>query len=356
MELGTKIRQLRFRAGLTQEQLAEKLSIGAQAVSKWENAVAMPDITLLPLLAETFGVTIDDLFDLTAEQRMNRIENRLEIEDELPQELFREYEDFLKARIAAGEHRKRATSLAAFLYWHRMNSFGRYASRFAKDAIRMDPGEKDCQWILCKAEGHAVWDWNVANHTKAINFYRELVESNPDVTLPYSYLLDNLIADHRADEAEEVLGKLCTLKNANPVTTQIYRAYIALARFDEPAADRIIEDLGKSNAGDSAYLFEAAQYYARKCDYRKAISLYEESFAKTARRPRFQDELQGIADIYEIMGGYEQAAKTWDRIIDLLAHEWGQTEEMEIVHAREEKNRLLSRVGTGSRSSAVPES
>ena len=356
MELGTKIKQLRLRAGQTQEQLAEKLGVGAQAVSKWENAVAMPDITLLPPLAETFGVTIDDLFDLTAEQRMNRIENRLEIGDDLPQELFREYEDFLKARLASGEHRKRAASLAAFLYWHRMNSCARYASRFAKDAIRMNPGEKDCQWILCKTEGHAVWDWNLANHTKAINFYRELVDANPDVTLPYSYLLDNLIADHRADEAEEVLGKLCTLKNANPVTTQIYRAYIALARFDEPAADRIIEDLGKSNAGDSAYLFEAAQYYARKCDYRKAITLYEESFAKTARRPRFQDELQGIADIYEIMGEYEQAAKTWDRIIDLLAHEWGQTEEMEIVHAREEKNRLLSRVGTGSRNSAVPES
>lgn len=355
MELGTKIRQLRFRAGLTQEQLAEKLGIGAQAVSKWENAVAMPDITLLPLLAETFGVTIDDLFDLTAEQRMNRIENRLEIEDELPQELFREYEDFLKARIAAGEHRKRAISLAAFLYWHRMNSFGRYACRYAKDAIRMNPGEKDCQWILCKAEGHAVWDWNVANHTKAINFYRELADANPDVTLPYSYLLDNLIADHRADEAEEVLDRLCALKDANPVTTQVYRAYIALARFDEPAADRIMEDLGKANADNSIYLFEAAQYYARKCDYRKAISFYEESFAKAARRPWFQDELQGIADIYEIMGDYERAAKTWDRIIDLLSDEWGQTEEMEIVHAREEKTRLLSMVKAGSRTSAVPE-
>ena len=46
-----KIRQLRFKAGLTQEQLAEKLGIGAQSVSKWENAVAMPDITALPLLA-----------------------------------------------------------------------------------------------------------------------------------------------------------------------------------------------------------------------------------------------------------------------------------------------------------------
>ena len=65
MELGKKIKQLRFKAGLTQEQLAEKLGIGAQSVSKWENAVAMPDITALPLLAEIFGVSIDDLFDLS---------------------------------------------------------------------------------------------------------------------------------------------------------------------------------------------------------------------------------------------------------------------------------------------------
>ena len=63
MELGKKIKQLRFKAGLTQEQLAEKLGIGAQSVSKWENAVAMPDITALPLLAEIFGVSIDDLLN-----------------------------------------------------------------------------------------------------------------------------------------------------------------------------------------------------------------------------------------------------------------------------------------------------
>ena len=48
MEMGKKIRQLRFKAGLTQEQLAEKLGISPQSVSKWENAVAMPDITTLP--------------------------------------------------------------------------------------------------------------------------------------------------------------------------------------------------------------------------------------------------------------------------------------------------------------------
>ena len=85
MELGKKIRQLRYKAGLTQEQLAEKLSVGPQSVSKWENAASMPDITTLPLLAEIFGVSIDELFDLSSEQRMNRIENSLDINEEPPQ-------------------------------------------------------------------------------------------------------------------------------------------------------------------------------------------------------------------------------------------------------------------------------
>ena len=99
MELGKKIRQLRFKAGMTQEQLAERMGIGAQSVSKWENAVSMPDIASLPLLAEIFGVSIDDLFDLSAEQRLNRIENRMDMEEELPPDVFREYEDYLKSQL-----------------------------------------------------------------------------------------------------------------------------------------------------------------------------------------------------------------------------------------------------------------
>ncbi|MBR3018758.1 MAG: helix-turn-helix domain-containing protein [Clostridia bacterium] len=343
MELGKKIRQLRFKAGFTQEQLAEKLGIGAQSVSKWENAVAMPDITTLPLLAEVFGVSIDDLFDLTSEQRLNRIENSLDITEELPQDLFREYEDFLKAQIEDAQNRQRATSLIAYLYWHRMNSCAKKAAGYAKAAIRTDPGTKDCQWVLDRAEGHASWDWNIHNHTKAIDFWRDIVEENPQVRLPYLYLLDNLIADHRADEAEKYLDRVRRLPDARPVMVQVYRAHIALARFDEKTADRIMEDLVAAHPEDFACLFEAAQYYAEKCDYEKAIALYEQCFEKETRRPRFTDELMAIADIYEIMGEYRKAAETNDRIIDLLENEWGLTEDTGLKHARDEKARLLAK-------------
>ena len=59
--LGKRIAQLRKEKGMTQEQLAEKVGVSAQAVSKWENDVSCPDITLLPLLADLFGVSVDEL-------------------------------------------------------------------------------------------------------------------------------------------------------------------------------------------------------------------------------------------------------------------------------------------------------
>ena len=96
MEIGNKIKQLRFKAGMTQEQLAGRLGISAQSVSKWENAVTMPDIALLPALAGELGVTIDELFDLTNDHRLHRIERSIETGRELSAEVFKEYEEFLE--------------------------------------------------------------------------------------------------------------------------------------------------------------------------------------------------------------------------------------------------------------------
>ena len=62
--LNKNIAELRKAAGLTQEQLATRLGISYQAVSKWENAQSCPDVMLLPRLAEIFGVSIDALFGL----------------------------------------------------------------------------------------------------------------------------------------------------------------------------------------------------------------------------------------------------------------------------------------------------
>ena len=61
MTLGKRIAENRKKLGLTQDQLAEKLGLTAQAVSKWENDQSCPDITMLPKLAEIFDITTDEL-------------------------------------------------------------------------------------------------------------------------------------------------------------------------------------------------------------------------------------------------------------------------------------------------------
>lgn len=60
--IGKKLHELRKQSGFTQDYVAEKLGVSAQAVSKWENDIACPDIMTLPNIAELYGITIDELF------------------------------------------------------------------------------------------------------------------------------------------------------------------------------------------------------------------------------------------------------------------------------------------------------
>ncbi len=62
--MGSVIRRLRMERGWTQEALAERISVTSQAVSKWETEQSLPDISQVPLLARTFGVTTDELFGM----------------------------------------------------------------------------------------------------------------------------------------------------------------------------------------------------------------------------------------------------------------------------------------------------
>ena len=64
--IGKRICALRKAKGMKQEELAQKLGISGQAVSKWENDQTLPDISMLPRLVEIFGVTTDYL--LTGQQ------------------------------------------------------------------------------------------------------------------------------------------------------------------------------------------------------------------------------------------------------------------------------------------------
>lgn len=73
VNLGKKLKALRKERDLTQEQLAECLGISSQAVSKWETNSSYPDISMLPVLANFYGVTTDELLGVDITKTREKI-------------------------------------------------------------------------------------------------------------------------------------------------------------------------------------------------------------------------------------------------------------------------------------------
>lgn len=73
--LGENIRQLRRERELTQEEVAAHLGISFQSISKWERGDGYPDITMLPSLANYFGVSIDELIGMNKIGRSEKLED-----------------------------------------------------------------------------------------------------------------------------------------------------------------------------------------------------------------------------------------------------------------------------------------
>ncbi|MDE5856130.1 MAG: helix-turn-helix domain-containing protein [Anaeroplasmataceae bacterium] len=76
---GTRFQGLRKKYNMTQEEVAQKVGVSSQAVSKWENDLSAPDISILPALADMFHISLDELLGrevikteiLPANQRKN---------------------------------------------------------------------------------------------------------------------------------------------------------------------------------------------------------------------------------------------------------------------------------------------
>lgn len=83
LKIGEKIKSLRKQQDITQEKLATYLNISYQAVSKWENGTALPDLSLIPAISNFFGVSADYLLGIENDNTNEDIENTLIKVDEL---------------------------------------------------------------------------------------------------------------------------------------------------------------------------------------------------------------------------------------------------------------------------------
>ena len=81
MTLGEKIKEARKEAGLSQEQLAEKMSVSRSAIAKWETDKGIPDVNNLKVMSQLLGVSIDYLLDDGEKISFNEIKEPINLED-----------------------------------------------------------------------------------------------------------------------------------------------------------------------------------------------------------------------------------------------------------------------------------
>ena len=74
LEFGKNLKRLRHKKDMTQDELAGKLSLSVQAISRYETGTAYPDIEMLPVIAGFFGVTVDKLLGVSSEARERRMD------------------------------------------------------------------------------------------------------------------------------------------------------------------------------------------------------------------------------------------------------------------------------------------
>jgi transcriptional regulator with XRE-family HTH domain len=338
MNIGLQIKTLRGEKRVTQEALAEALGISAQAVSKWETEASLPDITLLPQLAAYFGVAIDELFDFPAEAEFERIENMFWHERRIPQDTFERAVRFLEKQLTGGGDTVRANECLAFLYNHRAASDHEAASEYAKRVIEAEPDRKG-GWVAYQEANRAVcgdewWD----NHFTVIEYCKRVLEKKPDCYRALYTIIENLLSDKRYLDAVPYIERMGEVaKDSHQYL--LYSGDVALGRGEIAEARRLWDK-------SVAEFPDRWQSWCDRADRLKKLGLTAEAEADYEKSmdiqsaPRLTDPLYSLAQLHELAGEYDSAIRDNERIIEVLAKDYGTTDGEEVDARRREIERL----------------
>ena len=320
MEMGKEIRRLRSSRGLTQEALAAALNVTAQTVSKWECGNSVPDVQLLPELAVFFGVSIDQLFAMSPEQQMERIENRIYARGLFDEAEERQLEQQLNAFAEKPEYEGQARTLLTKLYNNQAEQYRLLAVEQGKMAVEKTGGEHDALSELCDAWGSYLPDWNIRNHHALIAWLGDYCRRNPKNRSAIMWLLDNLIDDRRLAEARDWLGKLACIDKSFRVP--MYRYLIAQAAGEKDEAEKQLGELEALAESEWCCASTLGDFYTQRQEYDRAIEWYRKG-QELQPSPKFTDSAMSIAHICEIRGDRAGAVAAYREQLRLMREEWG---------------------------------
>ena len=337
MELGNQIKALRLQRGTTQEALAQHLNVSPQAVSKWEREASMPDVQLLPAISAYFGVTIDALFALTDDTRMERIQNMLWDERVLDPAVVELDRAFLLEKARREPDNGRPHQLLADLENHLAEEHRARAAHYARESLARDPMCKGAHDELVHAMGGRLADWCYTNHRELIRWYEAFLEKNPEHRGGYLYLLDQLIDDGRLDEARVWLARMEPVDGT--FRTPLYRGLIAQAEGDREGAMAIWEQMGRDWPEDWMVWYTMGDAMVRTGRYGEAKGHYRRAF-ELQPQPKYVDSLESIAQVCQLEGDIPGAVAALEEEVALLAGQWDTCTGETVDKVRREIGRL----------------
>lgn len=278
--LSNNLKRFRIARNLTQEQAAEELNVSAQTVSRWECNTTLPDVAILPRLAELYGVTIDDLFkenknayDNYAQQLGSVFEASLKPEDFLRADM--EYRSLLKS----GEYTTKDLRLYGILYQHMMYLCIKKAEELFDHVILSGPdGDPETYWSVRRQKEYLLWE--IGRNQENIDEFLPLVEGGSRELQEWLCLIHAYVLAGDNDTALQWINK------ANDI-------------FPENAALHIY-------AGDLLRLNK--QYDEAFLHWRRAAEM----------EPNWFDAAYSMAECYEELGDYGKAYETYLQIAEDL--------------------------------------
>ncbi len=274
------LKKFRIAKEFTQEQVAEKLNVNSQTVSRWECGTTLPDVLTLPALAKLYEVTVDDFYKKNSVAYGNFAQRLASVYEQ-----SHDFEDFMRCRseylklMKEGELSTEDKWLYGWIHKCMMNCCKDVATEWFDNAVKDNPDDDPENYHLACMQRMSFY-FLIGKGEEIIKEQTEKAKSNPNSIRDSDYLIVALIFAKKYEEAYKVFTD-------------------SIGRFSDDWRMYIHGGDAAKNIGKTDEALEC---------YNKAgvIGTY------------FCDELYCKANLYEDLGDYEKAREEYLKIAETL--------------------------------------
>ena len=276
----SNLKRFRVAKNLTQEQAAEALGVSTQTVSRWECNVTLPDVAMLPKIAELYCVTIDDLYRETSVAYANYAQRLFSVfeADSNPDIFIRAEMEFRKL-LRSGDYSMNDLRTYGILYQFMMQYCRKKAEEIFDRVLKKDPKEDPGTYWSTRRQ-KAYFLWGIGRNQETIDEFLPLVESGSKEVQEWICLIQAYSQAGRNEEAWEMIEK---------------------------AADRFPEN---------------ATLHVHAGDLLRTMKRYDEAFVHWRRalelEPKWLDSAYSMGFCYEELGQFDKAYEVWCGVVEEL--------------------------------------